>query len=393
MCVFTAPYMRRHQMLYKYNSDKIRYPGIIGDGISDDTTAIQRAINSNTTIIFPDGYKFRLTNSINIDIGTLDLFDGGNSKFIVDGSFPAFVITGSLLSSMSANPTSLTDAVKENEASFIFKNCKIIGGNTISGENAGVCLSGCFKTKIENCYFYKLTDGIIIENTNRDIVILNNHIYAMSRYGVHIKPTANVHQANVLGNIISYAKYCIYMENPDQIANWQFTGNDIEISSYPVNNTSDFRCIRIESDNTKSGQLSEIEIVGNTIQGHYLSDSIIDIFGGTNRYIQYISITGNHISNSNNKIITISKGNNISINGNNIANAVSTVFSFDKCKNIVANGNSFENTATLAEIQGSTSGVSLMGNVGECSGTPVSIASAASGIMYKLNIINGTVIE
>lgn len=375
-------------MLYKYNGNKIFYPGLVGDGVRDDTQALQNAINTNSSIVFPEGSVFRITESIIIDIENISLFDGCNSKFIVDGDFPAFVLSGSLTTGMSSNPTALTDQIKEDESAFVFRNCKIIGTSEATG-NAGIRLTGCFKSNINHCYFYGLTDGIEIENYNRDLILSNNHIYAMSRYGVHIKPTANLHQFNLVDNMISYCQYCIFMNNPDQIANWQCVGNDIEISTYPDISLQNQRCIMINSDSAKSGQLSEIEIVGNTIQGHSQSTDIIEVNGGANRYIQLISICGNQISNTvNGSGITLSKVNNITINGNTfstISNGVCVEIA--NSKNIAITGNTFDNVGSFVTIDSQSQNVVIASNSGESSGTAITSGISGNGFAEGLNTI------
>ena len=377
-------------MYYNFDGSSVKkYSSLVGDGITDDTTALQNIIDNNVSVQIPASLKIRLTQSISIDVENIHLFDGGNSEFIVDGAFPAFVITGSVVSGMTSNPTSLTDGIKEDEGAFIIKNCKIIGTSGVTGSNSGVDLSGCFKTRIENCYFYKLTDGIIIENYNRDLMLSGNYIYAMTRYGLHIKPTANLHQFNLVDNMISYCQYCIYIDNPDQVANWQCTGNDIEISTYPDISLQNQRCIRIASDNVKSGQLSEIEIVGNTIQGHSQSTDIIEINGGTNRYIQLISLCGNHISNTNGGSgITLSKVNNMAINGNtfqSIANG--TCVEVANTKNLSITGNTFDNVGSFATIDSQSQNVVVVANSGESTGAAITSGISGSGFAEGMNTI------
>lgn len=376
-------------MLYFANGKKVWYPDIVGDGITDDTTAIQTAVNNSRSIVFPEERIFRLTNSISINVGNIALFDGGNSKFIVDGAFPAFVVTGSVVSGMSANPATLSDAIKKNEATFIFKNCKIIGGSNVSGNNAGVNLSGCFKTRIENCYFCELTDGIIVENYNRDLMLSGNHVYAITRYGIHVKPTTNLHQFNLANNMISYCQYCVYLDNPEQIANWQCTGNDIEISTYPDTSLQNQRCIIINSDSVKSSQLSEIEIVGNTIQGHNQSTDIIEINGGTNRYIQLISLCGNHISNANGGTgITLSKVNNMAISGNTFKSITNgTCVEVSNSKNIAITGNTFNDVESFATIDSQSQNVVVVANSGESAGTAITSGVSGSGFAEGMNTI------
>ncbi len=377
-------------MYYNYDGSEVKkYPSLVGDGITDDTIALQSIVNNNACVQIPKSLRIRITQPISIDTRNVRLFDGGNSSFIVDGSFCAFNITGSLVSGDTSNPTVLNDNVKENEASFMFKNCKIIGTIGTVGSDCGVKLSGCFKVKIQGCYFYNLTDGIAVENQNRDITLCENHVYAVLRYGLHIKPSTNLHQFNFVNNMIQYCQYCIYLDNPEQIANWQCVGNDIEISNYPDISLQNQRCIIINSDGIKSGQLSEIEIVGNTIQGHNQSTDIIEIDGGTNRYIQLISICGNQISNANGGSgITLSKVNNMAINGNTFKSIVNgTCIGVADSKNISIAGNTFDDVGAFATIDSYSQNIVVVANSGESAGTAITSGISGSGYAEGMNTI------
>ena len=334
-------------MLYDYQGNKLKpYPTIVGDGVTDDTNALQAIVNANKSIHLQSGLKIKLTSPIYINIDNCDVFDGGNSILIIDGDFAAFEISGSLTSSMTANPSTLNESIVQNEASFHFVNTKITAKDETKG--IGISISGCFKTYIEGCYIYKVSVGIAIKNQNRDINISNNQIYGCWLYGIHIQNTVNLHQFNLNGNMISYCYYCIYLDNPVQIANWQCTGNDIEISTYPtVSDKTGFKAINIDSGNTQSGQLSEIEICGNTIQGHSISTEIIAISGGTNRYVQHLSVTGNHISNANANLISLNKVKTASFCGNTYKDATTCIFNLINCDRITIVGESGNNVGSL----------------------------------------------
>lgn len=292
-----------------------KYPTITGDGVADDTLALQALVNTYKDLHLPANLKIKLTGTILIDPNKLKLFDGGNSTFICYGDFPAFTITGSLTSSMTANPSTLNTQIMGSEAQFKICNCKITSSD--AEQASGIAITGCFKTVVENCYIYKLKVGITIANQNRDLIIANNHIYGCWQYGIHIQNTANIHQCNIVANMISYCYYCLFMDSPVQIANFQITGNDIEISTYPnLNDKTGFRAIYINSGDSQSGQLSEIEICGNTIQGHSDSTNIIRIVGGAARYVQHISLIGNHISNSTGSLVILTKVRTVSCMGN-----------------------------------------------------------------------------
>lgn len=313
--------------------------GIVGDGEIDDTVALQKLIDNSNGILRLKCKKYLLSSSLIVDINKIKLIDGGNATFIVNGDFTAFILNGSLTSDMSANPNTLNDDIMNIESNTIIKNCKITSTNPKVGN--GIKLSGCFKTNIENCYIFKLNNGITISDQNRDISIFNNHIYGCYNNGLTFDDTSNLHQCNINGNFISYCHYCVALDKPVQVANFQFNGNDIELSSYPSSSDTTGRAVYIASGDTESGQLSEIEFAGNTIQGHNVSNSLIELIGGTKREIYHVSFTSNHISNAKEHAFIISKVGTVSISGNtykSIGNQI--LYIKDSAHNISISGES-----------------------------------------------------
>lgn len=293
--------------LIKELNEELNYYGIIGDGVTDDSTAIQKLVDENASVTIPSDKNIFLSKSIKIDTANLKIFNGNGSTFIVGGDFPAFVVTGTVGASAAPGKTSV------KEANTIIKNCKITSSNSNVG--TGIKLNQAFKTIIENCMIHYLSNGIIIDGINRDLIICNNNIYACHDYGIWYTNTCNTHQMNLTGNIISYCKRCIFYDSPVQIANNQIVGNDIEIANYPTDST-DSMCIEITSNDEYAGQLSEIVISGNTIQGHTVSSHIIKITGGNSRYIDDLIISNNHISNCSTSAITANKIRGCLINSN-----------------------------------------------------------------------------
>lgn len=337
------------------------FPQVVGDGVTDDTVAVQSAVNNYPSIRFPSGLKIRLTAPVNIDISRCHTFDGGNSTFIIDGDFTAFNIVGSVTASMVATPDTLTDQIIKDEAAFRFVNCRVTSASQKDG--VGVSLSGCFKTIIEGCYLYYLHTGIVLKNQLRDLIIYGNQIYASWMYGIHIQSTANIHQFNINNNVLTYNRYGIFIDNPIQIANLQVTGNDIEISTYPgISDKTGFRCIYVVSGDTQSGQLSEIEICGNTIQGHSVSNGVIDISGGANRYVMHLSVVGNHISNSLSNAIKLTKVKTASFCGNSYKDVTANIYNIANCDRITIIGESANNVNGLATVDSASTNIITANN-------------------------------
>lgn len=378
-------------MLDVVGNEVSKFSAIIGDGVADDTNALEQLIQNNRELHIPKGLTIRITRPITININTLKLFDGGNSTFIIDGIDDfVFHICGTMVPGMSANPSTLTDQIISDESNFIIKNCKFKSTNMESG--GGLLVEGCFQTHIENNYFFQLKNGIKITGTNRNLIISNNNIYQIYNIGILIDNTVSLHQFNLVNNHISYCAKCVVFDNLNNLANFQCVGNDIEISTYPENDQQNQRCLVISSDDIKTGQVSEIEIVGNTIQGHALSNLLIDLSGGLARKIQHLSVCDNHISNINSGCcVKISNVNVLAFNGNTLKD-VSNAYCAEvlDSTNISVVGNAFDRAYKFIHIA-DTQNMVVGNNVGETSDTPVDVEQSVSGLCMTSNVFNGQI--
>lgn len=358
-------------MLYDYTGSVIpKYPNIVGDGVADDTDALQALVDTYASVRLPSDLKIKITDTIVIDPAICRLLDGGNSTVIISSDIVAFSVKGSLTSSMTANPDTLPDAIKNTEGGFEFCNFKIQGNET----GTAIELDGIFKPTIRNCYIHNVKTGIVIKNQCRDILILGNHIYGCQLYGILIDTSANIHQCNINDNIINYAYYCIYFNKCRYVANFQICGNDIEISTYPgVANQDKYRCIVFDSgvgeSQTTSG-LNEIEITGNTIQGHSNCDHVIEFITQANpvRYCNDISIVGNHISNSSSDLIVLEGVFNLAISGNTIMGAAGyTVAIGDNTGRISITGNACSSCNGFIKHTGACNRLIIANNISNTS--------------------------
>lgn len=332
---------------------------IVGDGVADDTVALQELVSTRAGVVLPSNLKIRITSPITIDTKTITFFDGGNSTFVIDGDFVGFNIIGSTTATTTGNPSSLTSGMIDKEAGFTICNCKITSTNH---SGVAIKLDGTYKARIDKCYIYDVKTGIQFSNVLRDSIVSNCIIYEYLNYGVHLDSTSNHHQLNIIGNHIAQGTYGIFVDNPEQLANFQVTGNDIEFGYYPTNNYLEQRGLYIYTDNTKAGQMSEIEICGNTIQGHGRSQKIIEIVGGTRRLIKHTSIVGNHISNTQGgDIIILTKVKGFSCSGNTFKDG-GYVYNITDCQNLVITAEAATNVTGLYTESGTNVGLVIDNN-------------------------------
>lgn len=375
-------------MLYDYTGVELKkYPTLIGDGIADDSDALQALVDSRSGIVIPSGLTIRLTKAINIDIDKLKLFDGGNCQFVMDGyDRYIFNVTGSMLPGMTADPKTTSDKQLISESGFIIQNCKCTSSDPTIG--AAIKISGCIDITVKNIYAVKMKKGIVIEGANRNLIIQACNLYVLTECGIHIKDSTNLHQVNIVNNLIQYTKTCLFIDNPEQIANVQLVGNDIEICTYPDTDYPAQRSVLITSDDVKTGIMAEFVFSGNTIQGHSKSDCIIEIYGGSARKVREITITGNVISN----VIT----SNIILKNCMIASVCSNVFcsdqrpniqdnycvSLESCTDMSVTGNSYAAIGHFLQADEDCNNIVVVGNCGACKYDAIEIAEGATVETY-----------
>lgn len=129
--------------------------GAVGDGITDDTEAIQTAIDSNTDAIFIFYGKYKISDTINCVSKVLEL---GGSEFIWDGgrNTPAFKITNI-----------------SGENRCVIRDGRINGNNKL---DIGITVNGFYNT-IENIHIVNcIKKHIIIGDENETPISAQNLI-------------------------------------------------------------------------------------------------------------------------------------------------------------------------------------------------------------------------
>lgn len=383
-------------MIYDANGNILRrYPTLVGDGVTDDTAALQSIVNTYKYVQIPDGLKIKLTSTVEIDTSKISLFDGGNSQFIVSGNFAAFEISGSLVSGMSAEPSTLTDDIIQNESMFVFKNCKIHSAAKNTG--CGISISGSFQAVITENYLYELNKGIEVDGVNRNLSINGNNIYKITSYGIHFMPGMNLHQVNTNNNIITYCKYCIFADNVENLINWTCVGNDIEV--YDTQNVwqGSNRCIKVymTDDGTEESAitvLTECVIAGNNIQAH--SDALItfELVGTEHKALNHFNITGNHIGNGKTYSLLLDHCKCVSISGNSAVSGSGSEYwvKVANCRDVCITGNSVRSVGGLVIGTGTINGIIVTNNTGEYCSNKVNVTGATvSGSIIKDNMLDG----
>ncbi|MDG5761561.1 right-handed parallel beta-helix repeat-containing protein [Natronococcus sp. A-GB1] len=270
--------------------------GAEGDGETDDTEAIQAAVddladNDKTGILtFTAGNHYSVTDTITVDVRYVRGIEGNNARVFTSADVVVFRIKGSHTG--TANPTGTTDETQVHEMHPFIENIRISSEMTEATElvGTGIEVEGTFGLRVNQCQLLNLRNGLVFTGNNRNPIVSENNIWHCLDYGVWFDG-GDIHQTNMNNNHISYCRIAIYMPDPS-IHDLQLVGNDIESSSTPP--TVDY-IIHAEG----SGHLEGLQLVGNTIEDHRDLEQGGNItLDGSEMTLKQVHIIGNELGNA-----------------------------------------------------------------------------------------------
>jgi hypothetical protein len=233
-------------------------PGVAGDGIADDSRALQKIIDSGAgKLELPPG-TYRLTQPLLIGLeadGPFAVCGSGSTRLIMDGPGPAIRIVGT--HGGTAAPQSVKKEVWDAQRMPLVDGLEIIGQDD---EADGIELEGCLQPTITRVVIRGVKHGIHIIRRNRNVQISDCHIYENKGVGIYMDGV-NLHQINIVGCHVSYNGQGGIVCRGSEIRNLQIGTCDIEanmaLAGPPAAN--------VLLDVT-TGSVREGAIVGCTIQ-------------------------------------------------------------------------------------------------------------------------------
>jgi Pectate lyase superfamily protein/Right handed beta helix region len=276
----------------------VRDFGSVGDGKTDDSAAIQKAVDSGLgDIVFPKG-NYRLSKTVTIELdktGYTALVGDGTARIVMAGSGPAFHFIGTHAG--SADPGAFKPEVWERQRAPMVSHLEIIGDNA---EADGIEATGTMQLTVTETAIHDLRNAIHLTTRNRNIIVANCHLYHNSGAGVFYDHV-NLHQSNITGSHISYNAAGGVVTRGGEVRNIQISGCDIESNMDPRGPPT----ANVLLDNTE-GSTDEVAIVGCTLQHNSKSpgSANIRVIGKgitstkdpTETQEGHIAITGNAMS-------------------------------------------------------------------------------------------------
>ncbi len=176
-------------------------PRLVGDGVADETDAIQKLVDAGTGgVHFPKGV-YRITKPIVIDldkVGYTAITGDGTATLKMDGSGPALKFVGT--HEGTAGPTTFKPNVWDRQRTPRVEGLEIIGSHA---EADGIEAAGTMQLTIQGVTLRKLRHGVHLVKRNRNLLISACHIYENRGIGVFYD-NVNLHQSNIVGCHISY---------------------------------------------------------------------------------------------------------------------------------------------------------------------------------------------
>lgn len=288
--------------------------GARGDGKSDDTHALQKAVDSGLgDILLPRGV-YRITKPIVVEldkVGFTSIRGSGAATILMAGPGPAIKLIGTHRG--TATPHTVKPNIYLKQRMPIIEGLEIVGRHE---QSLGIEAVRTFKLIIDKVTIRDTLHAIRLAVRNRNVIISNCHLYKNRGVGIYLDD-CDLHQINVVGSHISYNPGGGIVVRGGAMRNMHIGTCDIEGNA-----------VNVLIDSSKSeGGTGEVAIVGNTIQHS---------FGPNSANIRYIGAAPKgkdgkpgrrawgHVTIANNVLsdvetnIDIQKAREISIVGNTI---------------------------------------------------------------------------
>ena len=326
------------------NQSDVRRFGAAGDGITDDTAAIQKAVNSGLgAITFSKGI-YRITQPVVIDLdktGYTSLSGGAVARIVMAGPGPALKFVGTHFK--SADPGGFAKNVWERQRMPLVDAIAIDGGHP---EAVGIEAVGTMELTITRVHIRGVLHGIHLTGNNRNLLISDCHLYENNGIGIFYD-NVNLHQSNITGCHISYNRRGGIVSRVGNVRNIHITGCDIESNMSPE--TPPTANVLIDCTDSSYGT-GEVAITGCTIQHNSPSaeSANIRIIGRSKpdrkgRPVREgnVTITGNVLSDV--KInVHLKDCRGVILTGNTFWMGYTHNLLIEDCSNIIVGANNFD---------------------------------------------------
>lgn len=215
--------------------------GAVGDGIANDTVAIQTAVNTGKAIFFPQG-TYKITTAIQLSTAGQNLFGIGDKSILltttdIETMYSSTPVYGVVISNLffsntvsegAGGPTKFQIHFGTGASGCVVRECNFLtaltGAVVRTTHHAGIWYEGANLNSILDCTFGQAQ--ILMGST--DSTIRGGFVYSFSfEYAIKIVSTGEVLVTDVRGILGGPAQGCIWMPNSglyNKIVNNYFGG-------------------------------------------------------------------------------------------------------------------------------------------------------------------------
>ena len=163
----------------------VRDFGAVGDGITDDTEAIQHAIDDgNGHLEFPRG-EYRISQTLLVDMEKRSRSSiggaGGTAKIVMHGPGPAIFLKAT--HAKTADPGGFRPEEWQHERMPTIDGIEIEGRHP---EADGIHIVGVMQPTLTRVLIRQVRTAVYVTDRARNIVINGCHFYHNSGVGVHL---------------------------------------------------------------------------------------------------------------------------------------------------------------------------------------------------------------
>ncbi len=369
--------------------------GAKGDGTTDDTAAIEKAILTHGSVQFPRG-TYRLTRTITIPLaesGFAALSGDGTARIVMAGAGPAFHFKGT--HEGSAAPSTFKPQVWEKERTPMVSGIEIVGEHA---EADAIEATGTMQITMARVVVRECRHAVHLTTRNRNVLIADCHFYHNKGIGVFLD-NQNLHQINIVGSHISYNGGGGVVSRGGNVRNLHIGTCDIE-GNHSVEGPPS---ANVELNSTE-GSIGEVAITGCTLQhtskapgsanirilGAGTDPSLERKLGRTHTREGNVTISANVFSDVRINIeVRDSRG--VVINGNTFWEGFEQDILAENCDHLVISNNNFDRNPRYA-VNGfenaENNGLKLNG----CSDTSLT-GNVISGVWRQraaMDVVNGS---
>ncbi|MEM6689476.1 MAG: right-handed parallel beta-helix repeat-containing protein [Planctomycetota bacterium] len=315
----------------------------VGNGVVDDTAAIQAAVDAPVGSLRFSRGVFKLTKPIVIDldrVGWTSIHGDGVARFEMHGPGPAFRFVGT--HEGTENPSTVKPNVWQRQSTPMIDGIEITGKHP---EADGIEADGTMQLTITRVVVRKARHAIRLTGRNRNVIIGQCHLYENSGIGVFLDQL-NLHQINIANCHISYNQGGGLVSRESEIRNLQIGTCDIEGNHGGEGMPPTANVLLDSSD----ASVAEVAIVGCTIQHTHEGDQSanIRIMGipeprsfTTATRVGNVTIANNVLSDAQFNI-DLAHVRGIAITGNTMWKGYEANLKADDCREIVLTGNVYD---------------------------------------------------